>query len=220
LPIWDIAAAIAEVERVVSKGAAALAFSENPTVLGLPSTYTTHWDPLWEAVAATGRPVCMHIGSSSRVPESSPDATSAMRYTVVGTNSMIACADWLFSGILERFPTLNVVFSEGGVGWMPYIAERADKSFLRLRERSGAGRLPSELLREHVYLCMATEYFPLRSLEAFPVDNILWESDFPHDEGLWPHSRKTLAEAMVTVPDDVALKIGELNARRVFNFPG
>jgi predicted TIM-barrel fold metal-dependent hydrolase len=85
-----------------------------------------------------------------------------------------------------------------------------------MHERSGSSRLPSELIRDHMYFCMATESFPLRSLDEFPLDNLLWESDFPHDEGLWPHNRKSLAEAMVAVPDEAAKKIAELNARRVF----
>jgi predicted TIM-barrel fold metal-dependent hydrolase len=216
LPIWDVPAAIAEVERVIDKGAAAVAFSENPAILGLPSVYTKHWDPLWAAIESAGVPICMHIGSSSKVPESSPDATAGLYYTIVGVNSMIACADWLFSGVLERFPGLKIVLSEGGVGWVPYIAERADKSWLRMGERSGSARLPSDLLKEHVYFCMATEYFPLRALDQFPIDNILWESDFPHDEGLWPHNRKSITEAMTLVPDDLATKIAELNARQLF----
>jgi predicted TIM-barrel fold metal-dependent hydrolase len=216
IPLWDLDASIREIERVAAKDARAIAFSENPTVIGLPSVYTDHWDPLWEAVTAADLPVCMHIGSSSKVPESSPDATGGLRYTIVGTNSMIACADWLFCSALERFPKMQVVFSEGGVGWLPYITERADKSYLRMRERSGSSTLPSDLVRDHVHVCMATEYFPMRALDQFPIDNVLWEGDYPHDEGLWPHNRKSVAESMVDVPDEIAAQICEGNPRRLF----
>ena len=67
LPLPDIDAAVAELERVIAKGAKAIAFSENPTVLGLPSVHTDHWDPLWAVAEEAGVPVCMHIGSSSRL---------------------------------------------------------------------------------------------------------------------------------------------------------
>jgi hypothetical protein len=50
-----------------------------------------------------------------------------------------------------------------------------------------------------------------------PVDNLLWESDFPHMDSLWPHSRTFLEKTLADVPDDDARKIGELNARRVFS---
>jgi predicted TIM-barrel fold metal-dependent hydrolase len=50
------------------------------------------------------------------------------------------------------------------------------------------------------------------------VDNIMFESDYPHSDSNWPHTRKLLAEHLADVPDDEARKIVELNARTVYNF--
>ncbi len=102
LPLWDVAGAVAEVERVATSGVKAIAFSENPTTLGLPSVYTDHWEPLWAAIAETGLPICLHIGSSSKLLRTSPDAPDPVGLAFVGANSMMACADWLFSGTLEH----------------------------------------------------------------------------------------------------------------------
>ena len=41
-------------------------------------------------------------------------------------NLTYATADWLFSKKLERFPNLKICLSEGGIGWIPYILERAE----------------------------------------------------------------------------------------------
>src|ERR1700733_5316036 len=109
VPLWDVKLAVAELERAVGKGAKALAFSENPSVLGLPSVHTGHWDPLWAAVQDADIPVCMHIGSSSKLVTSSPDAPNAVHLTLIGANSMIAMADWFFSGALDRFPRGRIV---------------------------------------------------------------------------------------------------------------
>ena len=51
---------------------------------------------------------------------------------------MMACVDWLMSGILERHPAMKVILSEGGAGWLPYILERADKAFHDQRIRPNA----------------------------------------------------------------------------------
>jgi hypothetical protein len=43
IPLWDPAAAAAEIERTAARGAKSIAFSENPTKLGLPSIHSGHW---------------------------------------------------------------------------------------------------------------------------------------------------------------------------------
>ena len=218
IPYWDLPAALAELERVVGKGARALAFSENPTAFGLPSVHTRHWDPLWEVVSDADIPVCMHIGSSARVVRTTSDAPDATTLTVLATQTMWACADWLFAGILERFPRLQIVFSEGGAGWAPFIVERAEESFERYGSESGATRSPKELFAEHIYVCMINEPFAMRSLgDLLPVDNVLWEADFPHESGSFPHSRKLLEECFRDLPDHDAIKVGETNARRLLH---
>src|SRR4029079_15487927 len=127
LPLGDLDDAVRELERVIDKGAAAIAFSENPTVLGLPSVHTDHWDPLFAVAEEAGIPLCQHIGSSSRLISTSPDAPVGVQVTLLGMNSMMAGVDWIIGPPLDRFPGLKVMLSEGGVGWVPYILERADK---------------------------------------------------------------------------------------------
>jgi predicted TIM-barrel fold metal-dependent hydrolase len=226
LPLHDIDQAVKELERVVAKGAKALAFSENPTVLGLPSVHTSHWDPLWAAVNEAEIPVCMHIGSSSRLVTTSDDAPPTVLVTLNGLNSMMAAVDWLMSGVLERFPSLKVILSEGGAGWIPYMVERADKAFhdkrikpnLAIGQTSKGGTVPpSQLFAEHMFVCLVDEHFALRSLGDIPVDNLLWEGDYPHGDGLWPHNRRYLEKVLTDVPDADATKIAESNLRKLLH---
>jgi predicted TIM-barrel fold metal-dependent hydrolase len=225
LPLHDIELAVAELRRALDKGARAIAFSENPTVLGLPSVHTSHWDPLW-AIADDARiPVCMHIGSSSRLVTTSDDAPPTVLVSLNGLNSMMAGVDWLMSGTLERFRDLKVILSEGGAGWIPYILERADKAFhdRRLKPNATIGQTakaatpPSLLFAEHMYVCLVDERFALRSLDDIPVDNLLWEGDYPHGDGLWPHNRAYLEKALADVPDADAKKIAETNLRALLH---
>ena len=226
LPLQDIDLAVAELHRVLAKGARALAFSENPTVIGLPSIHTEHWDPLWDVVDEAQIPVCMHIGSSSRLVTTSDDAPPTVLVSLNGVNSMLAAVDWMMSGTLERYASINVILSEGGAGWIPYIVERCDKAFhdkrikpnVRIGQTSKGGTLPpSQLFREHMYVCLVDEHFALRSLGDIPVDNLLWEGDFPHGDGLWPNNHDYLDKALSDVPDGDAVKIAETNLRRLLH---
>jgi len=218
LPLFDIDLAVAELERTIAKGASAISYSENPTVLGLPSVHTDHWDPLWAVASEAGIPVCMHIGSSSKMITTSDDAPASVTLTLTGMNSILAGVDWLMCGAFERFADLNIVLSEGGAGWVPYVLERADKMFhdKRFEEMISQETLPSELFAGHVYVCLVDEYFALRSLDDMPIDNILWEGDYPHGDGLWPDNHVYLEKALADVPDDDARKIVETNFRRLF----
>jgi predicted TIM-barrel fold metal-dependent hydrolase len=224
LPLHDIHAAVQEFQRVTEKGAKAIAFSENPTVLGLPSIHTDHWDPLWTAMNEREVPVCTHIGSSSRLISTSSDAPTTVQVTLLGLNSIMAATDWLFCGALERFANLKVMLSEGGAGWLPYILERADKVFhdKRLQPNNGIGRPtrggrvpPLQLFKEHMYVCLVDEHFAVRSLGDIPIDNLLFEGDYPHGDGLWPHNRTYLEKVLAEVPDADAVKIAETNLRKL-----
>jgi predicted TIM-barrel fold metal-dependent hydrolase len=222
LPLHDVDLAVAELERTAAKGAKAVAFSENPTVLGLPSVHTEHWERLWDAVAAVDLPVCMHIGSSSKLVTTSADAPPTVLVSLNGLNSMMAGVDWLLSGVLERHPTLKVILSEGGAGWIPYLLERADKAFhdKRIKPNAAIGQTskggtvpPSQLFRQSMYVCLVDEHFALRSLGDIPVDNLLWEGDYPHGDGLWPNNHAYLDKALAEVPDEDAVKIAETNLK-------
>ena len=225
LPLNNIDEAGKEFERVAALGAKAIAFSENPTVLGLPSVHTTHWDPLLAIAQETGIPLCTHIGSSSKLVTTSPDAPTTVLTTLLGLNSMMAAADWMLGSALDRFPNVKIVLSEGGAGWIPYITERADKGWCdgRLDADPALGRLhdkasrpPSQVLAEQIYVCIVDEHFVASILDHLPIDNLLFESDYPHGDGLWPNNRAYLEKLVADVPDHIAMKIANSNFRRVF----
>ena len=218
LPLWDVEGSAAEVRRNAARGMKAIAFSENPAALGLPSMYTDHWEPLWAAVDETGLAVCLHIGSSGRLVKSSDDAPPSMVLPHMGVNSMVACTDWLFTGVLDRHPSMRVAFSEGGAGWVPYLLEQSEKVFATrsLRAQFAATRPPREVFAQHMYVCFMSDDTAMRALDVIGEDNVTWESDYPHEDGYFPRSRERLAATLADVPERVARKICETNARRLF----
>lgn len=220
VPLWDVPAAVAEIERCAEKGSRAVLFTENPHPLGLPSFPTGHWRPVFEACNATGLPLSMHIGTSSGLMSPSPESTPSVGIALCGVNSMSALGDLIYSGAFEGLPNLRVALSESGAGWVPYVLERLDYTWERSRyEGLRNTERPSEVFARHLWVCIISDDYAIRNRDLIGVEKMMWEADFPHNDGNWPNSRKMLADAMVDVPDDEAQRIAELNARELYRFP-
>ena len=219
IPLWDVELAAAEVRRNASRGARAVCFSEIPAVLGLPSIHSGEWDPFFTACAETGTVVCMHIGSSSKMPATSADAPVAVAATLSFGNAMSSLTDFLFSGVLVRFPDLKLAYSEGQIGWIPYILERADDVWLEHRAWGGVRDIvpepPSTYYYRQVFGCFFRDRHGIESLETVGVDNTTFETDYPHTDSTWPHTKKVAQELMAGLSDDVVHKLVRGNAIRM-----
>lgn len=243
IPLWDPMLAVKEIERAAAKGAKAITFSENPAELGLPSIHDEkrYWDPVFAAASETGLPLCTHIGSSSKLPSTAPDSPTIITALLTPMNAIRTCSDWLFSGNFSRFPDLKLVLSEGGIGWLPYVLERADYTLDRqggwaaqgdfsfdlggggfsARGSGGArsfDKLPSEIFREHIYGCFIDDIHGVNCLDAIGVDNVMIETDYPHTDSSWPNSMSTAQQRLAHRSDEDVYKIFQGNAKRVFNF--
>jgi len=219
IPLWDAGLAAAEVRRNASRGGRAVCFSEIPPHLGLPSIHTGYWDPFFAACQETGTTVCMHIGSSSKMPATSVDAPVAVTATLSFGNAMASLSDFLFSGVFVRFPTLKVAYSEGQIGWLPYILERADDVWTDHRAWAEVKDIipepPSTYYFKHVFGCFFKDRHGLESLDRIGVDNVTFETDYPHTDSTWPETKAVATQLVKGLPDDVVYKIMRGNAIRM-----
>lgn len=220
LPLWDVELAVAELQRTVAKGSKAISFPENTSPLGLPSFHTDHWNPVFAAAQEADVPLAMHFGTSGQAPKTAPDAPDIVQISLMGSNSMFATADLLFSPVFHNFPRLKVMLAEGGIGWVPYLLERIDNTWERHRWYSPINRdvRPSDLFRTNIWGCFIDDAAGINYRDDIGVDRITWESDYPHSDSNFPHSRDVLAKMLTDVPDDEAHRIAELNARDVLKF--
>jgi predicted TIM-barrel fold metal-dependent hydrolase len=223
IPLWDPEAAAAEIRRCADKGSHAITFPENPFPLGLPSIHdkSRHWDPVYRACEDTDTVLCMHIGSSSRMPSTSPDAPFIVSSVLTFQNAMGSLVDYLFSGILDRFPRLILAYAEGQVGWMPYILERADKLWEERSANSFGTTLPnppSSYVAGRIYGCLFDDETGLKNREVVGMSQICFETDYPHADSTFPESKAILAkiagDAGLSAPELYALARG--NAIRAF----
>ncbi|NDJ88139.1 MULTISPECIES: amidohydrolase family protein [Mycolicibacter] len=219
LPVWDVHLCVDELRRTVAKGAKGVSFIESPTPLDLPSFHTNYWDPLFSAAEEADIPLMMHFGTSGTRPFTAPDAPEATFIALMGLNSMQAMINLCFSPVFHRHPNLKIVLAEGGIGWMPWMLERADTTWERQRFWQDINQevRPSELFRRNIWGCFITDKTGIGLRHDIGIDRILWECDFPHSDSMWPNSRKVLAEAVREVPDEEVHAIVELNARELFH---
>jgi predicted TIM-barrel fold metal-dependent hydrolase len=221
IPLWDAQLAADEVRRNADRGVRAVCFSGIPPYLGLPSVHDPdgYWEPFVQACAETGTVICMHIGSSSKMPSTSADAPPAVGSTLTFGNAMSSMADWLFSGLLVTHPTLKLAYSEGQIGWIPYILERADKVWHDNRAWGGVAdkipEPPSTYYYRQVFGCFFDDEHGLDSLEKVGVDNITFETDYPHSDSTWPHTLEVAKKLMGHLDRDVIEKIVRGNAIRM-----
>lgn len=229
MPLWDPQAAAREIERCAAKGARSVTFSENPTMLGLPSIHDPngYWEPVFAAAAANDVVISIHLGSSSFIYSTSSEAPRIVQVAwhggVAASGAML---DFLFSGVFQRHPNLKMLLAEGGVGWIPYFLNQATYYYKLYPGRLPAGYPRSgvdlyQLFRDHVYSCVIAEAGTepeAHEIRAVGIDNVLIETDYPHASSSWPHSQRTINEYLADFDADERRKITWENACRLMRF--
>jgi predicted TIM-barrel fold metal-dependent hydrolase len=226
-PFWDVAAAVTEVERGAALGHRGILFTGEPHRFGLPFIGDHHWDPLWSVAQDIGLPIHFHIGSGDTAQSFTPERSSAhgsaatYAYTSVELflKNGVQVTDLITSGVLPRFPRLKFVSVESGIGWVPFVLEAADHSYLEARPgRSSEWELlPSEYFRRQVYACYWFEQVaPAKLLGDIPVDNVLFETDFPHPTCLFGDVRERIDASLAHASAETRHKLLWANAARLY----
>ncbi|MGB8363042.1 MAG: amidohydrolase family protein [Rhizomicrobium sp.] len=116
---------------------------------------------------------------------------------------------------------LRIAISEGSIGWVPYLMERADFSNWRHKAWTHS-RLqnlkPSGIIRRHFMHCFLFDPYGLRNLKDVGEDMVSYELDYPHSGALWPDAPEHLWETAKHLTDEQIDKITHLNAIRFFRF--
>lgn len=218
--LWDAEAAAKEIYRCAARGARALSFPENVMRFGLPSYWSPYWDPVWRACEEADIPICMHISTGFGVTTTAPEAPPTIPIALGNISAQMAMVDFSMSPVCRKFPGLKLVFSEGGIGWIPAALERADRQFTRHAPWTKlTGTLPSEIVARNMYFCMIYEPVALHQLRhTVGIDRIFWELDYPHADTPWPDAQAEVREQFHDIPQEETDAILWKNAERVFNW--
>ena len=225
--VWDAELAAAEVRRNADRGVRAVCFSEIPPFLGsalvstIPATTGTRSS---RACFGDGhRDQHAHRIVVSKMPSTSADAPACWSgSTLTHSNATyLSWWDFMFSGVLVRFPELKLAYAEGQIGWIPYILERADNVWEESRGWGGVADIvpepPSTYFHRQIYGCFFDDAFGLKSVDAIGVDNITYESDYPHSDSTWPNTRQIAEKQMKDLTEEQVYKIVRGNAIKLYD---
>ena len=223
IPMLNIPAAIEEAERVVRLGCRSLSLP-----VSMPSLPYNRpdYEPFWSAVEELGVPLAFHVFSrgGNQAPEDRGEADSHgadMLYIALGmAEAMSPLAMLTASGVLQRHPNLKFVLVECGIGWLGWFLNLMDELHEK-RHMWHSPKLelsPSEYFKRQGYVTFGDDEVGLRTRDITGVDCLMWGSDYPHDEGTFPHSREVIARTFKNIPDDETRKIVGGNAAALYGF--
>jgi len=220
LPLEDVSASIAELERATSElGFRGAFFRPNPYA-GRAIQHPAY-EPFWACVESLGVPVTVHEGVSERLPTLGRERSENPVLHHLFSHpfeQMAACAGLVLGGVLDRHPALRFAFLESGCGWVPYWLERMDGHFETWRHHLPAcKRRPSEAFAAQCFVSMEPDERTAPSVLArLGDDGLLFASDYPHTDHLFPGVVKQTLEALAPAREASVRKVLGENARRLY----
>ena len=213
-------AGVLELERVARLGLPGAEWSYVDTSRPV---WHPQWEPLWAAAAEHGIPLSFHVrtkGTTTTVafePEVNLVSTAAYN-AVVQMQLDEALASVLMCGALERHPSLRVVLAESGVGWIPYVLERADYELEDHIDEYGRALKtpPSELFRRQMHATFQKDSVGPALAAQWCPDSFMWGSDYPHEDGVWPDSHEAIGRYLGDVSEEMRRKLVRDNCARLY----
>ena len=174
------------------------------------------WEPLWAAAEEAGMVIGFHIGTDGGDNASvfRGPGGAVLNYVQTTYGGQLAAMKLVTSGALDRHPDLKILISEGGATWVPFIGDRMNEGYRQhgMFVRPRLSRLPKEILYRQVYASFQHDESAPAALWAMGYQNVMFGSDYPHIEGTFGHTQKTLHELF----DDVSPEVRERITRGAF----
>jgi predicted TIM-barrel fold metal-dependent hydrolase len=172
-------------------------------------------DGVWEAIEDAQVPVSHHIGES---PPATPNEFNNVEIGML--QSMAPFRDvfgkYVFGGVLDRHPGLRVGFFEGGINWVPSAIQDAQHiaaSFEHLSDLD-LQHDPQHYWDSHMFASFMVDPLGLEQVDRIGVEQVMWSTDFPHNESTYGYSNESLASVVSAVGPEQAAAIVSGNVKR------
>lgn len=194
VPFWDLEATKAEITRAAAAGHKGIVFPARMNDFGLPALEDTHWDPVWAQAQEMEFSINFHIGAGNIPMYGTKNTGKHLSYAWAGAMGFMLNTNHvttlIYGGICQRFPNLNFISVESGIGWIPFLLESLDWQFHNCgirQEHPEFDLLPSEYFARQIYGCFWFEGGAGRAaIDLLGADHFLFETDFPHPVGMIP----------------------------------
>jgi predicted TIM-barrel fold metal-dependent hydrolase len=214
VPVLSVETAVAEIERAATMDFKIASLPVAPSVDG-PDWHEEVWHPLWAALADAGMHVGFHVGSDPHEADTfngvyfRGPGGHLLNYYEASYGGQRAACKLIASGVFERHPTLKAIVSEGGATWGPFLADRLDEAYRQHVNQVWPkfSKLPSDFLFENVYASFQHDRSAPHAMTAMGWRNVCWGADYPHIEGTFGHTQKTLHELLDDLDEDDRYRI-------------
>ncbi|MBI4490582.1 MAG: amidohydrolase family protein [Deltaproteobacteria bacterium] len=218
VPFQDVPAAVAEVNRAVTKvGIVGIAVGSFGMKEHLGAQ--TFW-PIYEELQRLNVPLLVHNARSGPAGEIRFD-TFLFKHTIGRPfETLLDCAALMYGGVPEKFPKLRIAFLECGVGWVPYWMDRMDEEWEKRQSEAPLLKAkPSEYMARGNWF-YATE--PEESTLPYVIDRvgddkIVFASDYPHWDGMFPCVVSTIRERKDISESSKSKVLGQ-NAKKLYGW--
>ncbi len=221
IPSHDIDAAVDEVQRVARAGV--VRGLEIANRIGMKPLYDPWWNPLWDVAAETRLPIHLHTigGGLPDFNKLEPKVQRAAFAAAISSFQMymsIPLMSLIFAGVLEHHPEIRIVIGESGIGWIPYVLDHMDLEWEDQFKDLDLKMRPSEYWRRQGYATYQTDRIGIKLIDEIGEDNIMWGSDFPHPDGIWPDSQEYIQRELGHLPERIRRKVICENAGKLYGF--
>jgi predicted TIM-barrel fold metal-dependent hydrolase len=197
----DIDDAVRELERVAEMGYRVVYMPVRPHPMQKDYNQP-EWEPFWTAAERAGIVLAFHIGTDP-IDLSKGGAAglvfrgpggAVLNYTETTFGGQRAVVKMVACGALDRHPDLKILISEGGATWVPFIADRIEEGYRQhaMSVRPKLSRSPREIVYSQVYASFQHDQSAVAAATYMGYRNVMWGSDYPHMEGTYGHTQKTL----------------------------
>ncbi len=227
LPFWDQKELEKEARRCIDMGLKGFVLPDTPERVGVPSFLQDYWTPFLEMCDATGTPLNFHLNAAMDPGTLTWDGfefeqTLSVVATMFSIGNAATLGNWMVSGRLDRHPTLKIGLIESGMGWVPFAVEALEHQFNEMLPRFSKQltRRPWQYFHDHFMCSFWFEKIgPKQLLETIGVDNVMFETDFPHPTSLYPGVQEHLRDVFSGHSKEVAKKVLQDNPVRFYNLP-
>jgi predicted TIM-barrel fold metal-dependent hydrolase len=219
LSFHDVGEAVKEAERVVSKLGFVGVFARPEPLRNLP-WHSRYYDTLWSCLEDLGIPIGFHSAAAAgEVPQTGDrfgDNLLLRHVCAHPMENMLALADVVGGGVLDRHPKLKVAFLECYCGWASFLLHRLDNAMEKGRFPTAGKLRPSEFFKRQCWISTEHEKELPMTVELIGDDNIVFSSDYPHGDSDFPHAVDEFLE-LPGVSQDTRRKILWDNCARLYD---
>jgi predicted TIM-barrel fold metal-dependent hydrolase len=218
VPMLDVDEAMREARRAKQSGLRCLFLPAQ-----VPSRPYNHpdYDRFWGLVQELDLPLTFHAGTGHEPRLESGPGGAVINY-LLGAQLDGAHVLLYFSasGVLDRFPGIQIVTVETGGSWLAWVMTQADEIYEKhqMWAKPKLSLKPSELIRRQCHVTFQNDPVAVNNLGVTGVEPLMWGSDYPHPEGTWPNSHAICASILAKLPDASKRAIVGGTAARVFGF--